>query len=178
MTPPGADPKTTTNHPPPQSHPPSQETNTTKQKNTPQPVHPNPTHTTPLDPTHLPIPAASTNPDRPLPTTHPHRHLLLNLCSLRSLRPHLTHPKATTNHAHTLHPHAYRRSLPIANAPSRSPNPTDTQPPTYLNTPNPFLATQRLRSLRSLRPRVLTYQPHTHWLPHHPLGVTLEGFVR
>lgn len=59
-----------------------------------------------------------------------------------------------------------------------APNPTDTQPPTYLNTPNPFLATQRLRSLRSLRPRVLTYQPHTHWLPHHPLGVTLEGFVR
>ena len=179
MTPPGADPKQplTTHHLKVTPH---------HKRPTPQnkKIHPNqstPTpHTTPLDPTHLPIPAASTNPDRPLPTTHPHRHLLLNLCSLRSLRPHLTHPKATTNHAHTLHPHAYRRSLPIANAPSRSPNPTNTQPPTYLNTPNPFLATQRLRSLAFTPPPCthLPARPRCYPPRRHPLGVTLEGFVR
>ena len=47
-----------------------------------------------------------------------------------------------------------------------APNPTDTQPPTYLNTPNPFLATQRLRSL------AFTPPPCTHLPAPHPLATT------
>ena len=66
-------------------------------------------------------------------------------------------------------------SLTLRPAP---PNPTDTQPPPTSTHPTPSSLPKGSVHWRSLRPRVLTYQPHTHWLPHHPLGVTLEGFVR
>ena len=100
VTPPGADPKQplTTHHL--KVTPPSQETNTTKQKNTPQPVHPNPTHNPPR-----PHPPTDTRrlhqPRSPLAYyPHPHRHLLLNLCSLRS-HPYQPPPQTTPPDTHT-----------------------------------------------------------------------------